>query len=171
MAKLAALPGVVAAQPLQHRFAYVGTDLQDLYGVDPLNLGKATYLSDAYFPNGSAKATLSELAKTPDGVLVSQETVNDYQLALGDTINLRLQSASNHQYHPVAFRWPETAPLPARIGFDTLPGMAYALDWASNLVDAMVWQPFTNFTSTGSTIQVNFTNGSPKGFCRIKVIP
>jgi putative ABC transport system permease protein len=105
LSKLAALPGVVAAQPLQHRFAYVGTDLQDLYGVDALNLGKATDLSDAYFVNGNAKATLSELAKTPDGVLVSQETVNDYQLALGDTINLRLQSASDHQYHSIAFRF------------------------------------------------------------------
>jgi len=103
--KLAALPGVVAAQPLQHRFAYVGTDLQDLYGIDPANLGKATDLSDAYFANGNAKATLSELAKTPDGVLVSQETVNDYQLALGDPINLRVQSASDHQYHAVPFRF------------------------------------------------------------------
>jgi putative ABC transport system permease protein len=105
LAKLVALPGVVAAQPLQHRFAYVGTDLQDLYGIDPINLGKATDLSDAYFANRNAKATLSELAKAPDGVLVSQETVNDYQLALGDTINLRLQSASDHQYHSVAFRF------------------------------------------------------------------
>jgi putative ABC transport system permease protein len=105
LVKLAALPGVVAAQPLQHRFAYVGTDLQDLYGIDPINLGKATDLSDAYFANGNAKATLSELAKTPDGVLVSQETVNDYQLAMGDTINLRLQSASDHQYHAVPFRF------------------------------------------------------------------
>jgi putative ABC transport system permease protein len=103
--KLAALPGVVAAQPLQHRFAYVGTDLQDLYGIDPLNLGKATDLADAYFANRDAKATLSALAQAPDGVLVSQETVNDYQLALGDTINLRLQSASDHQYHSIAFRF------------------------------------------------------------------
>jgi putative ABC transport system permease protein len=103
--KLAALPGVAAAQPLQHRFAFVGTDLQDLYGIDPINLGKATDLSDAYFANGNAKATLSELAQAPDGILVSQETVNDYQLALGDTINLRLQSASDHQYHSVAFRF------------------------------------------------------------------
>ena len=29
------LPGVVAVEPMQHRFAYVGTDLQDLYGIDP----------------------------------------------------------------------------------------------------------------------------------------
>ena len=105
LAKLAALPGVVAAQPLQHRFAYVGTDLQDMYGIDAVNLGKATDLSDAYFANRNAKATLAELARTPDGVLVSQETVNDYQLALGDTINLRLQSASDHQYHAIPFRF------------------------------------------------------------------
>jgi putative ABC transport system permease protein len=103
--KLAALPGVAVAQPLQHRFAYVGADLQDLYGIDAINLGKATDLSDAYFANGSAEATLSELAKTPDGVLVSQETVNDYQLALGDTINLRLQSASDNQYRTFPFRF------------------------------------------------------------------
>jgi putative ABC transport system permease protein len=102
--KLAALPGVVAVQPLQHRFAYVGTDLQDLYGIDAFNLGKATDLSDAYFANGNAKATLAQLAKTPDGVLVSQETVDDYRLALGDPINLRLQAANDHQYHAVPFR-------------------------------------------------------------------
>lgn len=105
LGKLAALPGVAAAQPLQHRFAYVGTDLQDLYGIDALDLHKATDLSDAYFANGNARATLAQLAATPDGVLVSQETVNDYQLALGDTINLRLQSAADHQYHAVPFHF------------------------------------------------------------------
>lgn len=103
--KLTALPGVAAAEPLQHRFAYVGTDLQDLYGIDAETLGRATSLSDAYFASGDAKATLAELARTPDGVLVSQETVNDYQLALGDPINLRLMSASDHQYHAVPFRF------------------------------------------------------------------
>ena len=32
------IPGVAAVEPMQHRFAYVGTDLQDLYGVDPASL-------------------------------------------------------------------------------------------------------------------------------------
>ena len=45
------------------------------------------------------------LATTPDGVLVSPETVVDFQLQPGDTIKLRLQSASDHQYHPVPFRF------------------------------------------------------------------
>jgi putative ABC transport system permease protein len=38
----------VAAQRMQHRFAYVGTDLQDLYGIDPAHIGSATRMSDAY---------------------------------------------------------------------------------------------------------------------------
>src|SRR5262249_37616439 len=31
LATLRALPGAAAAEPMQHRFAYVGADLQDLY--------------------------------------------------------------------------------------------------------------------------------------------
>jgi len=34
---------------------------------------------------------------------VSQETVNDFQLALGDTVNLRLQDATTHQYKAIPF--------------------------------------------------------------------
>jgi len=34
-ARLASVPGVRSVEPLQHRFAYVGADLQDLYGVRP----------------------------------------------------------------------------------------------------------------------------------------
>ena len=102
---LAALPGVRYAEPMQHRFAYVGTDLQDLYGIDPATLGNATNLSNAFFSGGSASAILARLTSTPDGVLVSAETVNDFQLKLGDTINLRLLGSSDHQYHPVPFHF------------------------------------------------------------------
>ncbi len=105
MQALAALQETAAAEPMQHRFAYVGSDLQDLYGIDPQRIGRATSLSDAYFSNGSAKAMLAALAATPDGLLVSQETVQDFQLAPGDTINLRLMSAQDHQYHPVPFKF------------------------------------------------------------------
>jgi putative ABC transport system permease protein len=98
-----ALPGVVAAEPMQHRFAYVGTDLQDLYGIDAEKLGQATRLSDAYFANGDAAAALKLVATTLNGVLVSEETVSDFQLSPGDTLNLRLQRAADHQYHTVPF--------------------------------------------------------------------
>ena len=88
-----------------HRFAYVGSDLQDMYGIDPRAIGRATNMSDAFFGGGSSARTLAALASTRDGVLVSGETVSDFQLQPGDTLNLRLQSAADHQYHVVPFRF------------------------------------------------------------------
>ncbi|HEX2948132.1 MAG TPA: ABC transporter permease [Armatimonadota bacterium] len=105
LAALRAMPGVVAAQPMQHRFAYVGTDLQDIYGIDPRTIGAATNISDAFFGNHNAQATLDALARTPDGVLVALETVNDFQLQPGDQLNLRVQFASDRQYHVVPFHY------------------------------------------------------------------
>ncbi len=99
----AAINGVAHAEPMQHRFAYVGTDLQDLYGVDPSTIGMATPMSNAYFENGDAAATLNMLKATPDGVLVSDETVTDFQLNMGDRINLRLRNARDNAYHTVPF--------------------------------------------------------------------
>ncbi len=103
-AAVAGLPGVAAVQPMQHRFAYVGTDLQDLYGIDPVTIGRATAMSDAFFANGSADRTLQLLRSTRDGVLVSEETVHDFQLQPGDTVNLRLK-LRDHTYHPVRFTY------------------------------------------------------------------
>jgi putative ABC transport system permease protein len=105
LAQLKALPGVAALQPMQHRFAYVGNDLQDLYGINPTHIGEATTMSNAFFANGNAPATLAALATHPDGVLVSQETMTNYQLNVGDQINLRLQSGSDHQYHVIPFHF------------------------------------------------------------------
>jgi putative ABC transport system permease protein len=100
--QLSALPGVLHAEGMQHGFAYVGTDLQDLYGIDPATIGSATPMANAYFANGDATKTLQALGRNPSGVLVSDETVKDFQLNQGDTINLRLQGA-DHQYHVVPF--------------------------------------------------------------------
>ena len=97
------LPGVVATQPMQHRFAYVGNDLQDLYGIVPYAIGQATTMSNAFFAGGDAQQVLRTLAATPNGVLVSEETVHDFQLHPGDTVRLRLQSATDHAYHVVPF--------------------------------------------------------------------
>ncbi len=105
LAKLASLPGVLAAEPMQHRFAYVGSDLQDLYGINTATIGQATALSDAFFSGGSAVQMMARLAATPDGVLVSEETVSDFQLTQGDIVNLRLMNAADHQYHAVPFKF------------------------------------------------------------------
>ena len=97
--------GVTAAREMIHRYAYVGNDLQDIYGINALNIGDAAELSDAFFANNDAKAALAKLASMPDGALLSQETVNDFQLKMGDLVYLRLQNAKNHQYEPVPFHF------------------------------------------------------------------
>lgn len=105
LTELGALPGVIAAQPMQHRFAYVGSDLQDLYGIDPLTIGKAATMDNAYFAGGGAQAILRALAQHPDGLLVSEETKRDYQLKPGDMVNIRLQDTRDHQYKVVPFHF------------------------------------------------------------------
>lgn len=105
LARVRALPGVVGAEAMQHRFTYVGNDLQDLYGIDPATIGRATAMSDAFFASGDARATLELLASRPDAVLVSDETVRDFQLQPGDLLRLRLQFASDHSYHVVPFHY------------------------------------------------------------------
>lgn len=104
-ASIAAAPGVAAVETLQHRYAYVGADLQDLFGVNPATIMRAARLSDAFFVGDSANDAMARLAQTPDGVLVSPETVSDFQLHLNDPIRLRLQSAADGQYHVVQFRY------------------------------------------------------------------
>jgi putative ABC transport system permease protein len=42
------VPGVASVEPLQHRFAYVAADLQDLYGVRPQAITPAGKLRDAW---------------------------------------------------------------------------------------------------------------------------
>jgi putative ABC transport system permease protein len=104
-ARLKALPGVRTAEPIQHRFAYVGTDLQDLYGVRPDTIVGATSLQDGYFQGGTARQLMNRLRSTDDGVLVSAETVKDFQLLPGDQLSLRLQDAKTKQLVPVRFHY------------------------------------------------------------------
>ncbi len=96
---------MVAVQPMMHRFAYVGNDLQDMFGINPQTIGQATSVSDAFFQGGNAQSVLARLAARPDAVLVSDETVRDYQLQPGGLIRLRLQFASDHAYHLVRFHY------------------------------------------------------------------
>lgn len=104
-ARLAQVSGVKAVEPLQHRFAYVGNDLQDLYGINPGTISRATTLQDAYFQGATAAESLAQLTSRPDAVLVSAETVNDFQLNPGDLIKLRLQDVQTHTYRTVPFHY------------------------------------------------------------------
>jgi putative ABC transport system permease protein len=103
--RLTSVPGVKSVEPLQHRFAYVGADLQDLYGVRPQSIGAAGKLQNGWFQGGSAKRLMSALAARPDGVLVSAETVKDFQLSPGDLIRLRLQDGRTKQFKTIPFHY------------------------------------------------------------------
>ena len=97
--------GVRHVEPLQHGYAYVGSDLQDLYGVRPATVAKATSLQDAYFSGGTAGQLMRRLAQRPDNLLVSAETVHDFQLSPGDTVNLRIQDARTKALRTVPFHY------------------------------------------------------------------
>jgi putative ABC transport system permease protein len=103
--RIAAVRGVTSVEPLQHRFAYVGADLQDLYGVRPSTIGAAGKLQDAWFQGGSAATLMQRLASHPDGVLVSAETVHDFQLSPGDLLRLRLQDGRTKQFKTIPFHY------------------------------------------------------------------
>jgi putative ABC transport system permease protein len=113
---LARARGVRAVEPLQHRFAYVGPDLQDIYGVRASTFSRVAPLQDTFMPGSTVAATLRKLERTPDGVLLSAETLHDYQLHAGDLIRMRLQTGKDQAYRAVPFHvigqvneWP-TAP-------------------------------------------------------------
>jgi putative ABC transport system permease protein len=104
-AALASVPGVHGVEPVQHRFAYIGADLQDLYGVRPDTITGVTALQDSYFQGGTAQGLMATLAAKPDSILVSAETVKDYQLLPGDLVNLRLLDSATNQPTTVAFHY------------------------------------------------------------------
>ena len=104
-AALAKIPGVRTVEPIQHRFAYVGADLQDLYGVRADTIVGATKLQDAYFQGGTARQLMATLASGPDSILVSAETVKDFQLHPGDQLTLRLQDGRTKQFTDVTFHY------------------------------------------------------------------
>jgi putative ABC transport system permease protein len=102
-AKIASVPGVQGTTAIDHSYAYVGPDLQDTYGIDPNTIGNATTLRDSYFLAASAQQTLARLRAMRDGILVSKETIADYQLHTGDLLNLRVLDHATGRFHVVPF--------------------------------------------------------------------
>jgi putative ABC transport system permease protein len=88
--RVASVPGVTATTSIDHSYAYVGPDLQDTYGIDATSFTNATTLRDSYFVGSSAAQSMAALRATPDGILVSRETITDYQLNIGDLLRLRV---------------------------------------------------------------------------------
>jgi putative ABC transport system permease protein len=103
--RLAGVAGVQNVEPMQHRFAYVGADLQDLYGVRPATIGRGGRLQDAWFQGGTASSLMGTLARRPDAILVAAETVHDFQLRPGDPLRLRLQDGRTKRLVTVTFHY------------------------------------------------------------------
>ena len=95
--------GVQGTAALDHSYAYVGPDLQDTFGIDPATIGRATTLRDSYFLGAGASQTLNRLKRTPSGILVSKETIGDYQLHIGDLLKLRVLDHRTGRFHIVPF--------------------------------------------------------------------
>jgi len=102
-AKVSHISGVAGTTALDHSYAYVGPDLQDTYGVDAATLTKGTGLRDSYFIGGSASKSIGRLRSTPDGVLVSKETITDYSLRPGDLLKLRVLDRRTGSFRVVPF--------------------------------------------------------------------
>jgi putative ABC transport system permease protein len=101
--QVAAVPGVVAATGIEHSYAYVGPDLQDTYGIDASSFPNATSLRDSYFLHASARQILQRLRSTPDGIVVSKETIVDFSLNNGDLLRLRVLDRSTGRFRVVPF--------------------------------------------------------------------
>jgi putative ABC transport system permease protein len=95
--------GVQGTAAVDHSYAYVGPDLQDTFGIDPATIGRATTLRDSYFLGAGASQTLARLKRTPSGILVSKETIGDYQLHIGDLLKLRVLDHRTGRFHIVPF--------------------------------------------------------------------
>ncbi len=101
--RIAHVRGVTATTALDHAYAYVGPDLQDTYGIDAASFGRATTLRDSYFLDGTAAQMLGRLRTTPDGVLVSKETITDYSLRRGNLLKLRVLDRRDGSFRVARF--------------------------------------------------------------------
>ncbi|MEA2621472.1 MAG: putative transport system permease protein [Chloroflexota bacterium] len=111
-------PEVALATPFVDRIVYVGSEAQDLLGIDPNTLPGVAHLSDSFFDHQSASAAIDVLTSQPDAILVSSETAHDYSIVMGDTLNIRVPDANGNltvvQFHMagIALEFP-TAPKDA----------------------------------------------------------
>lgn len=92
--QIAKVNGVQAVAPVATSSnVLVGSQTQTVYAVDVPSLTAATYIPDSFFVGDSsvsAKAILNQLAATPNGLLVSNELANSYNIQSGDQVNMRI---------------------------------------------------------------------------------
>lgn len=100
--------------------ARVGSNLNTVYGIDVTSFRKVAYLPDSFFVNGtaqqtndalsnrttdyapgSAQQTLDVLAHTPNGLILSVEQAQKYNIRVGDPVLLQLYNRTTRKYRQV----------------------------------------------------------------------
>ena len=100
--------------------ALVGSEKNTVYGIDVASFKKVAYLPDSFFVDGSSPKTLEAmrnrttnyapgsaqqvlgaLASTPNGVIISVEQAEKYNIQVGDPVLLRLYNRTTKQYADV----------------------------------------------------------------------
>jgi putative ABC transport system permease protein len=120
-AQLAQTPGVAAVTAVaRDTQALVGSEKNTVYGIDVSSFRQAAYLPDSFFVDGAARQTLDALAnattnyapgsaaqvldalaRTPNGVILSVEQAQKYNIQVGDPVLLRLYNRSTNKYTDV----------------------------------------------------------------------
>ncbi|MFZ1770961.1 MAG: ABC transporter permease, partial [Caldilinea sp.] len=115
------VPGVTGATGVvRDTQALVGSEKNTVYGIDAPSFRQVAYLPDSFFVDGaaqqtidamtnrttnyapgSAKEVLDALASTPNGVIISVEQAEKYNILVGDPVLLRLYNRVTNQYTDV----------------------------------------------------------------------
>lgn len=93
--EISRVPGVSVASPIESLLAYVGSNRQTVFGIDPASYTLAASPTNSSFSSGSAAQAMQALASVPNGVLVSQQLADAYSISVGDPVIIRLPHAGN----------------------------------------------------------------------------
>lgn len=115
------IPGVAGVSGVaRDPQALVGSEKNTVYGIDVASFRQIAYLPDSFFVDGtspktlaamrnrttnyapgSAQQVLDALAKTPNGVIISVEQAEKYNIQVGDSVLLRLYNRTTKKYTDV----------------------------------------------------------------------
>ncbi|MHB8628663.1 MAG: FtsX-like permease family protein [Aggregatilineales bacterium] len=92
------IPGVTAVTGIaRDTQALIGAEKNTVYGINVTEFRKVAYSPDSFFET-TAQATFDALANTPNGVILSREQADKYNIQLGDTVLMRLYNRVTGQY-------------------------------------------------------------------------
>lgn len=122
--QIAQLPEVSAVAPvLRDTMALVGMEKNTVYGIDVPSFRQTAFLPDSFFVDGNSPRTLAALrdktsdyapgkaatvldtlAQTTNGVIISVEQAQKYNIQIGDPVLIKLYNRFTGEYHPITAR-------------------------------------------------------------------